>query len=231
VVLRALPLTQWAMKEFEIAVWRQEPSIVSGELTSHGNELRGEICLPPGHVLEDATLIWRRGAMRIGRLAGIWRPAAAERESLVAFLTEMASGWPAGGEEGEGAAPALVDDVMRASLGALLWGWEQRFMLAQSQFAALPATADQPALALGLSLEQWWNTQPRRRREDLSDIIREGGVVLFGRLHGAPPVPCATGQNFASEGIVILRAVFLPLPQAEGGGIWRDNLYSPSFQE
>ncbi len=229
--LRALPLRQWAMKEFVIPIWREEPAIVSGMLSSQGGELRGEIRLPPGYRLDDTVIVWRRGAMRVGSLIGVWRPVKVEYEPIAVFLASLASGGAESSEEGANATPALIENLMRASLGALLWGWEERAMLAQAQFSALPPDTGQPAPAIGLSLEQWWNAQPRQRRDDLSDIIREGGVILFGRLSGAVLLPDFGGQNFESEGIVIIRAVFLPPSPAEGGAIWRDDLYSPSFKQ
>lgn len=83
-------------------------------------------------------------------------------------------------------------------------------------------------LTRGLSLEQIWHTHAgtdERYLSDLSNVIREGGIVLFARIDRCSETVHVPGWNMEREGFTMVRIVFPPHTESESGRLWNDDLY------
>ncbi len=144
----------------------------------------------------------------------------------------------AGPEAMDSEADAWSRILAGATLRRMLAEWPRRAVLARQQSAppglrAAVTAGEIGAPEAGLSLEQVWSAAEETNLElapDLSELVREGGLVLLARPARRSEAVQLGGWTPAREEITLLRVIFAPAAEAEGGGLWRDDLYTGAYQ-
>jgi hypothetical protein len=244
-VLRGVPFRQWSMRCFaSVSIGEEMPPVI-GEVKYSGRELTGE--LTAGTELKNAVLIGRLGVYKKTdwRAGEKWRPDKPLEFSDYMRGLLADSGYVAG--SGGRNELALARKVEILSFARCLNGWRRMLLmqtLLRSRPEKLPALrlaenrkdivllrSEEPPLAAGLTLEQIWNMKLRedeRYLPDLSEVIREGGVVLLAQAGFKPGAVAVAGKELDEEGACLLRIIY-PAGGASGGG--DDDLYGSSYQK